>query len=77
MDPALLRGAIRASGAGLQFAASMVIFSWLGGRLDGWIHTSPWGLLGGALLGLAGGLFLLVRTLQTGETHDPGDEDRS
>ena len=41
---------------GLQLAISVVVFFFIGYWLDGKFGTSPWGTIGGAFLGAAGGL---------------------
>ena len=48
-------------GLGIQIAASMALFCGLGYAADRWLGTSPWGILVGAMLGMAGIVALLVR----------------
>lgn len=37
---------------GAEIAASLAIPLWIGYKLDGWLETSPWFLLGGSVTGL-------------------------
>ncbi|HEX8386663.1 MAG TPA: AtpZ/AtpI family protein [Rubricoccaceae bacterium] len=48
-------------GLGVQIAGSMALFAGGGYAVDRWLGTSPWGILLGALLGMAGIVALLVR----------------
>jgi len=49
---------------GLTLGASLVVFAYLGYRLDLWLDSSPFGLVAGCLLGLAGGVIHVVRRVQ-------------
>jgi F0F1-type ATP synthase assembly protein I len=46
---------------GFELAAAVLGFSLLGWWVDRHFGTHPWGVLGGALLGLVGGMYNLVR----------------
>ena len=48
-------------GLGVQIAASMALFAGGGYAVDRFLDTSPWGVLVGAMLGMAGIVALLVR----------------
>jgi ATP synthase protein I len=57
----------KGSGAGYRMIAELVGgvlmgvgFGWL---LDKFLHTSPWGLIGGLLIGAVGSIWLVVRSL--------------
>jgi ATP synthase protein I len=50
-----------ASGFGIQFASSVLAGFGLGWLLDRWLHTSPWFLLSGLVLGIAAGAYSVVR----------------
>jgi ATP synthase protein I len=52
-------------GVGLQFAASILVFLFLGRWLDGRLGTTPWLLILGVLLGAGAGFFSMYRTLVT------------
>ncbi|WCK54350.1 AtpZ/AtpI family protein [Aneurinibacillus sp. Ricciae_BoGa-3] len=41
---------------GIEMAISVLCGFWAGRWLDGWLHTAPWFLLAGILLGLALGI---------------------
>ena len=48
-------------GFGMQLAAGMLFFVGAGIAVDRWLGTSPWGVLGGACLGMVGILYMVVR----------------
>lgn len=50
-------------GAGLQFAASIILFLFLGRWLDGRLGTEPWLLILGVFTGAAAGFYALYRQL--------------
>lgn len=52
---------IRASGIGLEFAGAVAGFTLIGYFVDRHYESGPWGVLGGAVLGLTGGMYNMVR----------------
>jgi len=54
----------RLATAGLELAGGILIFTALGWGLDSLIHTFPAFLIVGAVLGLAGGMYRLVKAVQ-------------
>jgi F0F1-type ATP synthase assembly protein I len=54
------RGYARYASLGLQFAATLALFMWLGWWVDEKLHTSPVFLLVGVLLGFVGSLVSIV-----------------
>jgi ATP synthase protein I len=64
-------------GVGLQFAAAIVLFLFLGRWLDSRLGTEPWLLLAGVLVGSVAGFFSLYRQLSAprGKGND-GKEKR-
>ena len=58
-------------GLGIQIAASMALFVGGGLALDRWAGTEPWGVLGGAALGLVSIVALLVRLVKLMDAGDP------
>ncbi|HVZ20303.1 MAG TPA: AtpZ/AtpI family protein [Vicinamibacterales bacterium] len=54
-------GWVRYSGVGLELAGAIAGFALIGYWVDGKFGTSPWGMLGGVVLGLVGGLYNLVK----------------
>jgi len=50
--------------SGLELGFGIVMFAGLGYLVDGWLGTEPWLLVTGALLGMAGGLYLLIKAVQ-------------
>lgn len=48
--------------AGLELVGAVVLLAWIGHLIDGWLnHTRPYGLIAGALIAIAGGLYRLTR----------------
>ena len=48
-------------GSGIQLAAAVVFFFFVGRWLDGKFGTDPWLMLLGALIGAGGGLYNFIR----------------
>lgn len=44
-------------GHGLTWAASTLLFLWLGTKADGWLGTEPWLALVGAFVGAGAGFY--------------------
>lgn len=60
------RGAVSTSeylGHGLTWAASTLLFLWLGTEADEWLGTDPWLALLGAFVGAAAGFYHLIHHL--------------
>lgn len=51
------------AGVGLQFAAAILVFLFLGRWLDAQLGTEPWLLLVGVVVGAAGGFYSMYRQL--------------
>lgn len=52
----------RHSAVGMQFVGTIVACGALGWGLDRWVGTGkPWFALGGLLLGIGGGMYVLIR----------------
>lgn len=54
-------GWIRYSGVGLELAGATAGLALLGYWIDSRYGTAPWGILGGFVIGLVGGLYNLVK----------------
>jgi F0F1-type ATP synthase assembly protein I len=54
-------GAMRAAGAGLELAATLVGCCLLGYWIDTKLNTSPWAFLILAVFGIVGGLYNMIR----------------
>ena len=54
-------GWVRYSGVGLELAGATAGLALVGYWIDGRYGTGPWGLLGGVIIGIVGGLYNLVR----------------
>lgn len=50
-------------GHGLTWAASTLLFLWLGTKADVWLGTEPWLTLGGALVGAVAGFYHMYHHL--------------
>ena len=76
-------GWIRYSGVGLELAGAMAGLALVGYWIDRRFGTSPWGMLGGVVIGLVGGLYNMVResleAVREGKAEDTlaSDEARS
>ena len=51
------------AGTGLQVAASIALGVALGVWIDRRLDSAPWGILAGGLLGMAVGLYTLIRSM--------------
>ena len=67
-------GWIRYSGIGLELAGATAGFALLGYWIDGRFGTKPWGLVGGLIIGLVGGLYNLVKE-SLDAFREAGEED--
>lgn len=56
-------GVAEYTGHGLTFAASTLLFLWLGTKADGWLGTEPWLALLGAFVGAGAGFYHMYRQL--------------
>jgi F0F1-type ATP synthase assembly protein I len=57
------RGIGSALSLGIEIAVGVGLGLWAGSWIDRKFGTQPFGMLIGALLGLAGGLYLVVKTM--------------
>ena len=46
---------------GLELVGAVALFIAIGYAFDRWQETSPWGMIGGAVLGIVGGLYKMIR----------------
>lgn len=69
-------GWVRYSGIGLELAGVIAGLALAGYWIDSRFGTAPWGILGGVVLGLVGGLYNLVReSLDAAREAKTDDED--
>lgn len=61
------------SGIGFEFVAAVGGFTFAGYLWDRYFGTGPWGALVGAILGLVGGMYNLIRQ-SLAATRGPGHE---
>ena len=54
-------GWVRYSGVGLELAGAMAGLAFIGYWIDRRFDSAPWGILGGVVVGLVGGLYSMVR----------------
>ena len=54
-------GWVRYSSVGVELAGAIAGLAFIGYWIDGRFGTAPWGILGGVVIGLVGGLYNLVR----------------
>jgi F0F1-type ATP synthase assembly protein I len=52
---------VRHAGVGLELAGAIGGFAFAGYWVDRYFGTNPWGILGGVVLGLVGGLYNLIK----------------
>jgi F0F1-type ATP synthase assembly protein I len=51
----------RYSTLGIQFGVTLLVFGWLGVKLDAWLGSAPWGMLALGALGFIVGMYSLIR----------------
>ncbi|MBI1371421.1 MAG: hypothetical protein GC159_01480 [Phycisphaera sp.] len=49
------------AGIGLELAGVIAVLTWIGYGVDRWLDSAPWGLIGGALIGIVGGLYNVIK----------------
>lgn len=67
---------MRYAGLGFELAASVLVLTLLGWWADRHFGSAPWGVLTGALIGLVGGMYNLVRQALESVRPD-GDDDET
>jgi F0F1-type ATP synthase assembly protein I len=67
-------GWVRYSSVGLELVGAIAGLAFVGAWIDRRFGTQPWGILGGVVIGLVGGLYNLVResleAVREGKTED-------
>jgi F0F1-type ATP synthase assembly protein I len=58
------------AGLGIQFAASIVVFLYLGQWLDRKLGTAPWLLLAGVFVGAGGSFYSMYRRLMVAQARE-------
>ena len=70
-------GWVRYSGVGLELAGATAGLALIGYWIDKRFATSPWGILGGVIIGIVGGLYNLIReslqAVREGQAEDRED----
>lgn len=68
-------GWVRYSGVGLELAGATAGLALVGYWIDRRFGSQPWGMLGGVLIGIVGGLYNLVReSLQAAREAEADDQ---
>jgi ATP synthase protein I len=70
-DP-LREGVSIAARIGLEMAIATVLGAGLGYLIDSWLGSTPWGMIGGLLLGAAAGLRNVYRVTNPPDRNKPG-----
>ena len=65
----------RLSGAGFEFAAAVAGFALIGYWIGGYYGNATWGLVIGALLGIFGAMYNLIRAALRSKEDGSGDSD--
>jgi F0F1-type ATP synthase assembly protein I len=68
-------GWVRHSGVGLELAGATAGLALLGYWIDGKFGTSPWGILGGVIIGIVGGLYNMVKESLAAVREAKSDDD--
>jgi F0F1-type ATP synthase assembly protein I len=72
-------GWVRFSGVGLELAGAMAGLAFIGYWIDRKFGTAPWGILGGVVFGLVGGLYNMVKqsleAVREGKAEDTAARD--
>jgi len=68
-------GWVRYSGVGLELAGATAGLALLGYWIDGKFGTTPWGILGGVIIGIVGGLYNLVKQSLEAVREAKDDDD--
>jgi F0F1-type ATP synthase assembly protein I len=66
---------MRYAGLGFELAASVAVLTLVGWWVDRHFGSAPWGVLAGALIGLVGGMYNMVRQALE-SVRPPHDADR-
>ena len=74
-DDGRFPGWVRYSGVGLELAGATAGLALLGYWIDGKYGTAPWGILGGVIIGIVGGLYNLVRESLAAAREARSDDD--
>jgi F0F1-type ATP synthase assembly protein I len=69
-------GWVRYSGFGLELAGAIAGLALLGHWIDGKFGTTPWGILGGVIIGMVGGMYNLVRESLAAVREAKDDDDK-
>jgi F0F1-type ATP synthase assembly protein I len=70
-------GWVRHAGIGLELAGATAGLALIGYWIDGRFGTRPWGIVTGALIGLVGGLYNLVRESLDAVREAKAEDDES
>jgi len=71
--PSFVREAAPFLGLGVQLAAAVLVFYFLGSWADGKLNTAPWLMIVGVSVGVVGGLIQFFRTVSGLTKQDSTD----
>lgn len=60
-------------GLGFELAVPVLLFLFVGYKLDGWLDTRPWIMLTGMALGMVVGFYSLVKRVLPGPPDGSGE----
>ena len=69
-------GWVRYSGVGLELAGAIAGLALVGYWIDGKFGTTPWGILGGVIIGMVGGMYNLVKESLAAVREAKDDDDK-
>jgi F0F1-type ATP synthase assembly protein I len=75
-EPKSGSGGSNLAGIGFEFVGAVVGFTFFGYLWDRYFGSRPWGLLIGALLGLIGGTYNLIRQTLAANRGSGGEEGK-
>lgn len=76
-DPSFFRQAATAASLVTQLTILVVLGTWVGAKLDGWLNTDPWLLLLGCCSGVAVGLAVMILGFNRMQDDDEQDPNHS
>lgn len=68
---------VQYSGLGIQLAAVILIFLWVGIKLDEWLNTNPWFTLALTLIGFSAGFYSFYLNIKKLGDQDKADKNKA
>lgn len=76
-DKGLVRALAELSSLGFVLVASTFVFLGLGWLLDHYVGTHPFGVIGGAIVGVVLGMYNLIKIATRFRSEEPTDETKN